>query len=59
MASSSSRTPMAGGFLLSLSILIGAVVGAVKGEASYGFVIGAGVGIMLAVLVWLIDRMRG
>jgi len=58
MATSSSRTPMAGGFLLSLSILIGAVVGAVKGEASYGFVIGAGVGITLAVLVWLIDRMR-
>jgi len=58
MATSSSRTPMAGGFLLSVSILIGAVVGAVKGEASYGFVIGAGVGITLAVLVWLIDRMR-
>jgi hypothetical protein len=49
---------MAGGFLLSISILIGAVVGAVKGEASFGFVIGAGVGITLAVLVWLIDRMR-
>lgn len=59
MATSSSRTPMAGGFLLSLSILIGAVVGAFRGEASYGFVIGAGVGITLAVLVWLIDRMRG
>ncbi len=58
MATSSSRTPMAGGFLLSISILIGAVVGAVKGEASFGFVIGAGVGITLAVLVWLIDRMR-
>ena len=59
MATSSSRAPLAGGFLLSMSILVGAVVGAVKGEASFGFVIGAGVGIALALLVWLIDRMRG
>ena len=59
MATSSSRTPLAGGFLLSISILIGAVAGAMKGEASFGFVLGAGVGITLAVQVWLIDRMRG
>jgi len=59
MATSSSRAPLAGGFLLSMSILIGAVVGAVRGEASFGFVIGAGVGTALALLVWLIDRMRG
>ncbi|MET0307410.1 MAG: hypothetical protein ABW023_01775 [Sphingomonas sp.] len=58
MATSSSRTPMAGGFLLSMSIIVGAVAGAVKGEASFGFVVGAGVGITLAVLVWLLDRMR-
>jgi hypothetical protein len=59
MATSSSRTPMAGGFLLSMSIVIGAIVGAVKGQASLGFVVGAGIGIALAVLVWLVDRMRG
>ncbi|MBC9032756.1 hypothetical protein IAG41_10170 [Sphingomonas sp. JC676] len=59
MANTTSRAPLAGGFLLSMSILIGAVVGAVKGEASFGFVIGAAVGITLALLVWLIDRMRG
>lgn len=58
MASSSSRTPMAGGFLLSVSIVIGTIVGAVKGQPSLGFVIGAGVGAALAVLVWLADRRR-
>jgi hypothetical protein len=49
---------MAGGFLLSMSIVIGAVAGALRGEASFGFVVGAGVGIGLAVLVWAVDRMR-
>lgn len=58
MATPSSRTPLAGGFLLSISILIGAIVGAMRGEPSFGFVVGAGVGIALAVLVWLVDRMR-
>lgn len=59
MATTSSRAPLAGGFLLSLSILIGAVVGAFQGEASFGFLVGAGVGVTLAILIWLIDRMRG
>jgi hypothetical protein len=58
MAQSATRTPMAGGFLMGISILTGAVAGAMRGEASLGVLIGAGIGIALALLVWLIDRAR-
>ena len=53
-----SRTPMAGGFLLALSVLIGSVAGALQGQASIGFVAGFGVGLVLLLAVWLIDRAR-
>jgi hypothetical protein len=58
MKRSSSRTPMAGGFLLAVSLLVGTVLGAGRGQASIGFVAGLGVGLALLVAVWLIDRIR-
>ena len=58
MARSSSRTPMAGGFLLAVSLLVGTVLGAGRGQASIGFVAGLGVGLALLAAVWLIDRIR-
>jgi hypothetical protein len=58
MANTPSRTPMAGGFLLAVSLLAGTIIGAGKGEASMGFVVGLGVGLVLLVAVWLIDRVR-
>ena len=54
----SSRTPMAGGFLLSMSIMIGVIAGAINGQASIGFVAGTAVGLALLLAVWLIDRRR-
>ncbi|HYI64029.1 MAG TPA: hypothetical protein VEW71_04005 [Allosphingosinicella sp.] len=53
-----SRTPLAGGCLLALSILAGVVAGAVYGQPSIGFLGGAGAGLALLGLVWLIDRAR-
>ncbi|MDQ8757507.1 hypothetical protein RCO27_14850 [Sphingosinicella sp. LHD-64] len=53
-----SRTPMAGGFLLALSILVGVVVGVVERQASIGFLAGLGVGLALLGLVWALDRRR-
>ncbi|MBN8812453.1 MULTISPECIES: hypothetical protein [Sphingomonas] len=53
-----SKTPMAGGFLLALSLIVGVFAGIARGEASFGFLIGLGVGIALLILVWLADRMR-
>jgi hypothetical protein len=49
---------MAGGFLLAVSLLVGTVLGAGRGQASIGFVAGLGVGLALLVAVWLIDRIR-
>lgn len=58
MTKPSSKTPVAGGFLLALSLIIGVFAGIVRGEASFGFVVGLGVGLALLIAVWLIDRMR-
>jgi hypothetical protein len=58
MTKSPSKTPVAGGFLLALSLIVGVFVGIARGEASFGFVIGLGVGVLLLAAVWLVDRMR-
>lgn len=54
------RTPstQAGGLFLMLSILIGSVWGVVAGVPMVGVLRGTGVGIVLAVGVWLLDRRR-
>lgn len=54
-----SRTPQAGGFILAVALIIGVVVGTVKGEPSVGFVAGLGVGLAGLLAVWLLDRRRG
>ncbi len=58
MADPQSKTPVAGGCFLSLAILVGVAIGATQGEASLGFVIGLGVGLVVAIAVWLKDRAR-
>ncbi|HVJ00639.1 MAG TPA: hypothetical protein VM662_00570 [Sphingomonas sp.] len=58
MANTPSRAPLAGGSLLALSLIVGTVFGATRGQASMGFMGGLGVGLALLALVWLIDRMR-
>jgi energy-converting hydrogenase Eha subunit B len=52
------RTPMAGGFFLMAAIVGGAVWGIMIGNPMKGLLIGTGVGIAAAVLVWLVDRLR-
>jgi hypothetical protein len=54
-----SNAPLAGGFLLSLSVLAGALIGVFLGQPSIGFLVGVGIGLSLAVLIWLLDRRRG
>ena len=58
MAVPQSKTPLAGGCFLSLAIMAGVAIGVTQGEASLGFVIGLGVGLVIAVAVWLRDRKR-
>ena len=53
-----SNVPLAGGFLLSVALLTGALTGVFLGQPSIGFLVGAGIGLTLAVLIWLLDRRR-
>lgn len=48
-----SRSPIAGGAPLALSIIAGAVIGLVIGQPSLGILIGAAAGVAIALAVWL------
>jgi hypothetical protein len=52
------RSTAAGGIFLFLGLLIGAIYGIKVGEPMLWLLRGFGIGIVLAVLVWLIDRWR-
>jgi UDP-N-acetylmuramyl pentapeptide phosphotransferase/UDP-N-acetylglucosamine-1-phosphate transferase len=56
--SMSDKTPRAGGALIAIAILVGAVVGIAWRQASLGVVVGLAAGIGLALLVWLADKRR-
>lgn len=53
-----SSSPVAGGALLAFSLIVGSVIGLMRGQPSLGFIGGLGVGIVLLVAVALIDRGR-
>ncbi|HYD13074.1 MAG TPA: hypothetical protein VEC11_09520 [Allosphingosinicella sp.] len=55
---SNSKAPLAGGFLLCLCLLAGALAGVFLGQPSIGFLAGAGVGLVILILLWLWDRRR-
>jgi uncharacterized membrane protein (UPF0136 family) len=50
--------PVAGGALLAFSLIVGSVIGILRGQPSLGFMGGLGVGVVLLVAVALIDRAR-
>ncbi|MCA1654360.1 MAG: hypothetical protein ABR588_08980 [Sphingomicrobium sp.] len=54
------RTPTthAGGLFLMLAILIGSLWGVIVGAPMLGVLRGTGIGILIAIAVWLIDRRR-
>jgi hypothetical protein len=51
-----SKVRLAGGCLLSLSILAGVIAGTLLRQPSIGFLAGLGAGLLLVALVWLLDR---
>ena len=53
------RSPIAGGFLLAICVIAGVLIGAAQGQPSLGFIAGFGAGVVLAVVVWLVDRSQG
>ena len=52
------RSPQAGGSILAGAMLVGAIGGVIVGQPSIGFLVGASVGALLAILLWLRDRRR-
>ena len=52
------KVPLAGGALLAFSLIVGSVIGVLRGQPSLGFIGGLGVGLVLLVAVALIDRAR-
>jgi hypothetical protein len=53
------RSTAAGGIVIVLGLIIGAIYGINAGQPMLWLLRGFGAGIVLAILVWLIDRWRG
>jgi hypothetical protein len=56
MTASKPKPRQAGGVLLALGFTGGAAAGILLGEPSAGFLIGGGIGAVLALLIWWRDR---
>ena len=52
------RTPAAGGIFLFLGPIVGALYGIGRGEPVLWMLYGFGMGVVLALAIWLIDRTR-
>ncbi|MDO7843354.1 hypothetical protein [Sphingomonas immobilis] len=50
------KSPAAGGFLIAIGSIAGAIIGLFQGEPTKGFLIGLGAGIGMAIAIWLLDR---
>ena len=50
--------PLAGGFFLFVAITAGLVWGAATDQAMRGVLFGTAGGLVMAVIVWLVDRRR-
>ncbi len=52
------RGTMAGGVFFAVGVIAGVVIGTLYGQPSIGMIAGAGAGLLLVGLVWMIDRRR-
>jgi len=52
------RSTQAAGFILAISIMAGALGGAIVGQPSIGFLAGLAAGVLIAILFWLNERRR-
>jgi len=53
-----SPSPMAGGFAIAVLSILGVLGGSMCGQPSLGLLVGAGLGVLIAIAVWLVDRVR-
>lgn len=52
------KITQAGGSILAISIIAGTVAGTIVNQPSIGILVGTAAGVLLAVLVWVVDRRR-
>jgi hypothetical protein len=52
------RPRMAGGIFIVLGLLAGVVLGIIYNEPSLGMITGFGIGVAIAIIVWLFDSRR-
>jgi hypothetical protein len=50
------KSPAGGGCLIFAGFLLGAILGILYGEPSLGVLIGVGIGVVLALGLWLVNR---
>jgi len=50
------KTPLAGGFVIAIGALGGAVYGAIHQEATIGLLAGVGIAVVISILLWLVSR---
>lgn len=50
------KNPTGAGAIIALTILGGTIIGGMMGQPSAGLLIGAGIGAIIALLLWLRDR---
>jgi len=58
MKQNSGGTSRAGGFIIAVTIMAGAIVGARFGQPSLGLVIGTGIGVAMTLALYIYDRRR-
>jgi hypothetical protein len=58
MEPNSGKASRAGGFIIAVTIMAGALLGARYGQPSLGIVIGTGIGVAMALGLYLYDRRK-
>lgn len=50
--------PRAAGALIALGLIAGPIIGLFQGQTSLGLLGGFGIGVLIAIFFWLVDRKR-